>query len=166
MSRRCPLTSGQRPPPPSTPRGPRCVRPRCSPESLGTWHRREKGAVRHSRATGSIHALRQIGHTPMPAAVPGTCIPGPHLVPAAAPHAAAPPEPPEPPEPPADDEIGVKCPLDCGAHGTHQAQFRFELRAGKQRSVRKVGDGWEGAPLSSDCSCYTALPASMFIVSC
>ena len=46
-----------------------------------------------------------------------------------------------PHEPPADDELGVECTLDCGADGTHQAQFRFELRAGKQKSVRDVGDG-------------------------
>ena len=44
------------------------------------------------------------------------------------------------PEPPADDELGVEYPRDCGADGTHQAQFRFELRAGKKRSVRdRVG---------------------------
>jgi hypothetical protein len=63
----------------------------------------------------------------------GTCVPGPHLVPAAAP--------PEPPEPPADNELGVECTRDCGADGTHQAHVRFELRAGKQKSVRDVGDG-------------------------
>jgi len=45
-----------------------------------------------------------------------------------------------PPEPPADDELGVEYPLDCCADGTHQAKFRFELRAGKKRSVRdRVG---------------------------
>ena len=68
-----------------------------------------------------------------------------------------------PPEPPADDELGVECPRDCGADGTHQAQFRFVLCAGKQRSVRDVGDGWEGEPVPRDC--YMALTASTLIVS-
>ena len=30
-----------------------------------------------------------------------------------------------PPEP--DDELGVECSRDCGAHGAHQAKLRFEL---------------------------------------
>ncbi len=37
--------------------------------------------------------------------------------------------PPEPQEP--DDELGVDLPCDCGAHGTHQAQFRFESQVGR-----------------------------------
>ena len=49
--------------------------------------------------------------------------------------------------PETDDELGVESPCDCGAHGAHQAQFRFELREGKKRSVRDVRAGWEGAPL-------------------
>ena len=33
--------------------------------------------------------------------------------------------------PETDDELGVESPCDCGAHGAHQAQFRFESQAGR-----------------------------------
>ena len=41
---------------------------------------------------------------------------------------------PAPPE--LNDELGVENPCACSAHGTHQAQFRFELREGNKRSAR------------------------------
>ena len=73
----------------------------------------EKGGARHGRATGCVQAVRRATDRAHALALGGTGIPGPDLL------AAAPPEP--------DDELGVECSRDCGAHGAHQAKLRFEL---------------------------------------
>ena len=110
MSRRCPSTGGHRRPPLLPPRAAHDV-----PGSSTCG----RGRGRATRPCDRQHAGRATDRAPTHAGggtgVNGTgvdCAGGAELV------AAGPPEP--------DDELGVECSCDCGAHGAHQAQFRFD----------------------------------------
>ncbi len=98
------------PSPPSAPRGPRCARLQHLGEGERGSATRPCDRQHAGRATDRAHTHAGGGTGMNGAGV--DCAGGAELV------AAAPPEP--------NDELGVECPCDCGAHGAHQAQFRFE----------------------------------------